>query len=1107
MPGPIPRGNDPTEVRRAFQWVRKNTDFTSYATIASITDADYVIMYDTSEGERGKVLFSTFEASLEHDKLVSGTIVSHDTTATGAQLTSLTDNSMVDTLHRHSELSGSGGSPDARLNIDSNGNIGVNTTTQLYPFDIRDRGTPSLCQLHLCHIDADGGFYAGGEDPSFGFVFCGADIESGAYLRAKGTTAAGLMFANGNLLFHARESLVVGNQYSSAPTFAVYKTGRAAVGSGITDVYGCRFAVRTTSTDAAEAMAIDQNDADQAFIDFQGTSSADAANNISSWTGGATVAGYTKHEVNGVAYWIPYFNAPTGTSGELAELTELTDNSMVDSLHRHSELSSSDGAPDAIFNLNADGMMGWGTTSQQFPLTIRDTNATLGPQIQLSYSDRDYGGYLRGVGWASGASSLTLSSGMYQTVAGGWIPSSTLGCAMHMHTDASIRFYAKTGMVVGVSEPSLDATLQFWAAGNVSVGTHGSDPGSRFTVRTETDEGHEAVAIDQNDADQAFIDFQGTSAASAANNISTWVSGAVLAGFTLQEINGTNQWMPYYSAPTGAALATEYVPASVALNAGSNTAGDVDSVAAMLDSDTYDVDEVAATPGFDMEFTFSGVVAFTGVRVRCLYNGGASHTVELRLYNYDTTSWDTILEFTDQAYQTILEFPVLDDTNYISGGAAKLAIYHSSLGNAAHDISVDYVALTYGDEFSYPVSDHGNLSGLSDDDHTQYSLVAGTRAFTGTVSGVTPTADAHLATKLYVDDNTNPAFPAWETNSDGWSDVKNCIAYRWGRGRAQTTRNYTTFGSAGAGTTKWFGGCVGTNGKIYCAPRDATTVLEIDPSADTISTFGSISGSGKYTGCVLAPNGYIYCAPNDATNVLKIDTSVPSASTFGSVAAGSNKYRGCVLANNGMIYCIPFNTSLVLKIDPTSDSVSTFGTVTGSYIGGVLAPNGYIYGIPNTATTFLKIDPSADTESEVGSLSAGNKFVGGVLAPNGLIYCIPWDATYITILDTNDDSTRTISSFPNPSGDAYQCGCLGPDGMIYAAPFDNTSLLRIDPVKDTYEQWGTVSGGNKWSGLVLAPNGCMYGVPVDSATVLKLSSDISGGVEEDWYLSRHFNKF
>lgn len=49
-------------------------------------------------------------------------------------------------------------------------------------------------------------------------------------------------------------------------------------------------------------------------------------------------------------------------------------------------------------------------------------------------------------------------------------------------------------------------------------------------------------------------------------------------------------------------------------------------------------------------------------------------------------------------------------------------------------------------------ADHGGLDGLADDDHTQYSLVSGTRAFTGTVVGVAPTADLHLATKKYGDD-------------------------------------------------------------------------------------------------------------------------------------------------------------------------------------------------------------------------------------------------------------------------------------------------------------------------------------------------------------------
>ncbi len=51
------------------------------------------------------------------------TIVSHDTTATGANLNTLTDDSMADALHRHSELSASDGSPDKIVYVDAAGKL------------------------------------------------------------------------------------------------------------------------------------------------------------------------------------------------------------------------------------------------------------------------------------------------------------------------------------------------------------------------------------------------------------------------------------------------------------------------------------------------------------------------------------------------------------------------------------------------------------------------------------------------------------------------------------------------------------------------------------------------------------------------------------------------------------------------------------------------------------------------------------------------------------------------------------------------------------------------------------------------------------------------
>lgn len=63
--------------------------------------------------------------------------------------------------------------------------------------------------------------------------------------------------------------------------------------------------------------------------------------------------------------------------------------------------------------------------------------------------------------------------------------------------------------------------------------------------------GAEALKIWQQDNDKAFIDFQGASEASASLNLSTWTTGGAILGFIKIEINGSELWLPFYTAPTG----------------------------------------------------------------------------------------------------------------------------------------------------------------------------------------------------------------------------------------------------------------------------------------------------------------------------------------------------------------------------------------------------------------------------------------------------------------------------------------------------------------------------------------------------------------------------
>jgi len=74
----------------------------------------------------------------------------------------------------------------------------------------------------------------------------------------------------------------------------------------------------------------------------------------------------------------------------------------------------------------------------------------------------------------------------------------------------------------------------------------------------------------------------------------------------------------------------------------------------------------------------------------------------------------------------------------------RVLIYNSSLDRLVYSTVSGIVASG--------VSDHSKLTGLLADDHPQYILVDGTRAFTGEVEGIYPTKSGSLVTKQYVDD-------------------------------------------------------------------------------------------------------------------------------------------------------------------------------------------------------------------------------------------------------------------------------------------------------------------------------------------------------------------
>ncbi len=115
----------------------------------------------------------------------------------------------------------------------------------------------------------------------------------------------------------------------------------------------------------------------------------------------------------------------------------------------------------------------------------------------------------------------------------------------------------------------------------------------------------------------------------------------------------------------------------------------------------------------------------------------------------DLTSWiagttDQIVSTTDGDGTITLSLPQDYDV------AATPTLGGLTLVNAITEFSTDDTLS--GDSDSAVPTEQAVKAYVDGVDHTIYSLVDGTRAFTGVVGGISPTAHPHLATKEYVDD-------------------------------------------------------------------------------------------------------------------------------------------------------------------------------------------------------------------------------------------------------------------------------------------------------------------------------------------------------------------
>ncbi len=199
---------------------------------------------------------------------------------TQAEFDTLTDDSMADTLHRHSELSASDGSPDPALIVDISGDVAIGTSTPPSERLLVYKDANALTELNIMNpaettlAGAILRVTTGTTDEIDGFL--GAFDESyvtswqaNRIVIATDTTAAGLSFgtrrSSGDIRF------LTGG---STPTERVRIESGGDVGVGVTNALAQLHVDQSSLTGAQPVLRLDQADVSEEFVRFIGTAAA-----------------------------------------------------------------------------------------------------------------------------------------------------------------------------------------------------------------------------------------------------------------------------------------------------------------------------------------------------------------------------------------------------------------------------------------------------------------------------------------------------------------------------------------------------------------------------------------------------------------------------------------------------------------------------------------------------------------------------------------------------------------------------------------------------------------------------------------------------------------
>jgi len=176
---------------------------------------------------------------------------------------------------------------------------------------------------------------------------------------------------------------------------------------------------------------------------------------------------------------------------------------------------------------------------------------------------------------------------------------------------------------------------------------------------------------------------------------------------------------------------TTFTPNNVTTIYGTLDSGNLTSIQFIEDGDSYNVSEIAGINPLEIIINFTGIDTFDSILLSVWYSGGLGHEIELQLFHYPNSAWETKAEITDMSGFTQSIIPVFDPDNHVNATNVTLRFIHIQNGISAHDFFIDYIALQKGTT-TLTSSDHDSLGGRDSITNHPWALpINGSRSMTG----------------------------------------------------------------------------------------------------------------------------------------------------------------------------------------------------------------------------------------------------------------------------------------------------------------------------------------------------------------------------------------